>query len=46
MVGSDEHYSRSRRPDADDWGWSSISRVLDGWMIEMLDDAVCDLHRT
>jgi hypothetical protein len=27
MVGSDEDHVRSRRPGAEDWGWSSTGRV-------------------
>jgi hypothetical protein len=30
MAGSDEDLGRSRRPAAEDWGWSSTGRVLDG----------------
>jgi hypothetical protein len=45
MVGSDEDRGRSRRPGAEDWGWSSTGWVLSDWMIERLGDAVCDLYR-
>jgi hypothetical protein len=44
MMGSDEDHGRSRRPDAEDRGWLSTDRVLDGRMIERLGDAVCGLH--
>jgi hypothetical protein len=45
MAGSDEDHGRSRRPGAEDRGWSSIGRVLGGWAIRRSGDAVCDLHR-
>jgi hypothetical protein len=45
MVGNDEDHGRSRRPGAEDRGWSSTGRVLDGRTIEMSGDAVCSLHR-
>jgi hypothetical protein len=45
MVGSDEDRGRSMRLGAEDWGWSSIGRVLSGRMIERSGDAVCVLHR-
>jgi hypothetical protein len=44
MVGSDEDHGRTRRPDAEDRGWSGTSRVLGGRTIERLDDTVCGLH--
>jgi hypothetical protein len=34
MAGSDMDHGRSRRPRADDQGWSSIGRVLGGRTIE------------
>jgi hypothetical protein len=45
MTGSDEDQSRSRKLGAEDEGWSSISRVLGGRMIERSGGAVCGLHR-
>jgi hypothetical protein len=45
MAGSDEDHGRSRRPGVEDWGWSSMGRVLGGQMIKRLGDAVCSLHR-
>jgi hypothetical protein len=36
---------RSKRLDAEDWGWSSTGRVLSGRTIERSCDAVCGLHR-
>jgi hypothetical protein len=45
MVGSDEDRIRSRRPGAEDRGWSSIGWVLGGWTIKRSGDAVCGLHR-
>jgi hypothetical protein len=44
MVGNDEDHGRSRRPSAEDWGWSTIGRVLGGRTIERSGDAVCNLH--
>jgi hypothetical protein len=44
MVGSDEDHGRSRRPGAEDRGWSSIGRVLDGRMIKRSGDVMCGLH--
>jgi hypothetical protein len=46
MAGSDEDHGRSRRPGAEDRGWSSTGQVLSGRTIERSGDAVCDLHRT
>jgi hypothetical protein len=45
MVGSIEDHGRSRRPSAEDRGWSSTGRVLSGRMIERLGDTVYGLHR-
>jgi hypothetical protein len=45
MAGSDEDLGRSRRPSAEHWGWSSIGRVLGGWMIGRSGDIVCVLYR-
>jgi hypothetical protein len=45
MVGNDEDRGRSRRLGAEDWGWSSIGRVLDGRTIGRSGDTVCGLHR-
>jgi hypothetical protein len=45
MVGSDDDRGRSRRPSAEDWGWSSTGQVLSGWTIERSHDAVRGLHR-
>jgi hypothetical protein len=45
MAGSDEDHGRSRRPGAEDRGWSSTGRVLGGRMIEWSGDAVCSLYR-
>jgi hypothetical protein len=44
MTGSDEDCVRSRRPGAEDRGWSSTGQVLGGRTIEMSGDAVCGLH--
>jgi hypothetical protein len=45
MAGSDKDHGRSRRPGAEDRGWSSTGRVLSGQVIGRSGDAVCDLHR-
>jgi hypothetical protein len=45
MVGSNEDRGRSRRPGAEDQGWSSTCRVLGGQTVERSGDAVCGLHR-
>jgi hypothetical protein len=45
MAGSDEDYGTSRRPDAEDRGWSSTGRVLGGRVIGRSGDAVCGLYR-
>jgi hypothetical protein len=44
MVSSDEDHGRSRRPGAEDRGWSDIGRVLGGQMIGRSGDVVCGLH--
>jgi hypothetical protein len=40
MVGSEEYQSRSRRLGADDRGWSSTGRVVDGRSIERSGEVV------
>jgi hypothetical protein len=45
MVGSNEDLCRSRKPGAEDRGWSSIGRVLGVRMIERSGDVMCGLHR-
>jgi hypothetical protein len=44
MADSDENLGRSRRPGADDRGWSSICRVLRGRVIRRSGDAMCNLY--
>jgi hypothetical protein len=44
MAGSDKDHDMSRRPGAEDQGWSSIGRVLDGRTVERSGDAVRGLH--
>jgi hypothetical protein len=44
MAGSDEDLGRSRRPGAEDRGWSSTGWILGGWTIERSGDAVCSLY--
>jgi hypothetical protein len=44
MSGSDKDRDRRRRLDAEDRGWSSTDRVLDGRTIERSGDVVCGLH--
>jgi hypothetical protein len=43
MACSDEDCGRSRRPGAEDRGWSH-RLVLDGRAVERPGDAVCGLH--
>jgi hypothetical protein len=45
MTGRDKDRGRSRRPGAEDRGWSGTGRVLSGRTIERSGDAVCGLHR-
>jgi hypothetical protein len=45
MAGSDEDCGRSRRPGAEDRGWSSTGQVVGGRTIEMLGDVVWGLYR-
>jgi hypothetical protein len=45
MAGSDEYRGRSRRPAADDQGWSSTGRVQGDRAIGRPGDAVCSLYR-
>jgi hypothetical protein len=45
MADSDEYCGRSRRPGAEDQGWSSTGQVLDGRAIRRSGDAMCDLYR-
>jgi hypothetical protein len=40
-VDSDDDLGKSRRPDAENRGWSSTGRVLGDRMIEMSGDAMC-----
>jgi hypothetical protein len=42
MVGSDEDLDRSRRPGAEDWGWSVTGWVLGDWTIGRSGDAMCE----
>jgi hypothetical protein len=44
MMGSDKDRGRSRRPSADDQGWSGTSRVLSDRTIERLGDTVFGLY--
>jgi hypothetical protein len=45
MAGSHEDRGRSRRPGAENQGWSSIGRVLSGRTVERAGDVVCSLQR-
>jgi hypothetical protein len=45
MVGSDDDRGKSRRPYAEDRGWSSTRRGLGGRAIERSGDTMCGLHR-
>jgi hypothetical protein len=44
MIGSDEDRDRSRRPGAEERGWSDTSQVLDDRTIRRSGDVVCGLH--
>jgi hypothetical protein len=44
MADSNKDRGRSRRPGAEDRGWSSTGRVLGGQTIERSGDTVCGLH--
>jgi hypothetical protein len=44
MAGSDKDLGRSRRPGAEDRGWSSTDRILGGRTIGRSGDTVCDLY--
>jgi hypothetical protein len=44
MANNAKDLGRSRRPGAEDQGWSITGRVLDSRMIGRSDDAVCGLH--
>jgi hypothetical protein len=46
MEDSDEDHDKSRRPGAEDRGWSSTDRIFSGRAIGRSGDAVCDLHHT
>jgi hypothetical protein len=43
-VGNDEDRDRSRRPGAEDRGWSSTGQIVGGWMIGRSSDVVYGLH--
>jgi hypothetical protein len=45
MTDNNEDLGRSKRPGAEDRGWSSTGRVLDGWTIGRSGGAVCGLYR-
>jgi hypothetical protein len=44
MMGNDDDHDKSRRPGAEDRGWSNTYRVLGGQTIERSDDALCGLY--
>jgi hypothetical protein len=44
MVGNDKDRGRSRRPSAEDRGWSSTGRVLSSQTIGRSGDPVCGLR--
>jgi hypothetical protein len=45
MAGSGEDHDRSRRPSAEDRGWSCTGRVLGGQAIGRSGDTMCNLYR-
>jgi hypothetical protein len=44
MAGSDEDRGRSRRLGAEEQGWSSTGRIIDGRTIKRLGDTVYGLY--
>jgi hypothetical protein len=44
MGDNNEDHAKSRRPSAENWGWSSTDRVLGGWTIRRSSHVVCGLH--
>jgi hypothetical protein len=44
MAGSNENRGKSRRPGAEDRGWSSTGRVLAGQVIGRSREVVCGLY--
>jgi hypothetical protein len=44
MTGSNENRGKSRRPGAEDRGWSSTDRVLAGQVIGRSREVVCGLY--
>jgi hypothetical protein len=44
-VDSDDDLGKSRRPGAEDRGWSSTGRILGGRTIGRSGDAVCGPYR-
>jgi hypothetical protein len=45
MSDSDENRGMSKRAGAEDRGWSSIGRILDGRVIGRTCDVMCGLYR-
>jgi hypothetical protein len=45
MVGNDDDLGRSRRPGAEDRGWSSTGWVFGGRTIKRSGDVVCGPYR-
>jgi hypothetical protein len=45
MMGDDDDLGSSRRPGAEDQGWSSTGRVLGDRTIGRSGGVVCGLHR-
>jgi hypothetical protein len=45
MVGNDDDLGRSRRPGAEDRGWSSTGWVFGGRTIKRSGDIVCGPYR-
>jgi hypothetical protein len=44
MACSGEDRGKSRRPGAEDWGWSHRSGTRCGRAVEMSGGTMCDLH--
>jgi hypothetical protein len=45
MTSTNEYHGKSRRPGAEDQGWSSTCQVLGGRTVERSGDVMCGLHR-
>jgi hypothetical protein len=44
MADSDKDQGKNRRLGVENWGWSSVGRILGGRTIRRSGDVVCGLH--